>query len=203
MSTDTQVISVLGGPGAGKGTQCSLLQKTFRCAHFSVGDLLRAEAAKPNSPYRDIIQENMTMGRVGPKEITVDILRKNIQEATGSCAQTILLDGFPRKMDQANYFEETIGTIAIVLVFECPEEILVDRLLQRKRNDDDVETIRRRVRTFNTTTAEVLAKYEALGKVVRIDVVASVEDVFLRVQTALHKADICLDKRPGIDIDAY
>jgi|TARA_R110002003_G_scaffold39_14_gene2535 UMP-CMP kinase len=87
------VISILGGPGSGKGTQCAILQEQYHCAHFSVGDVLRAEAAKPDSPHANTIKENMESGRVGPKEITVSILRTYIEEAANAGIQTILLDG--------------------------------------------------------------------------------------------------------------
>ena len=84
MSTSTHFISVLGGPGSGKGTQCAQLQSLFQCSHLSVGDLLRAVAAKPDSPYSAIIQENRRLGRVGPKEITVGTRARNIEQAKGS-----------------------------------------------------------------------------------------------------------------------
>lgn len=91
MSTILQFVSVLGGPRSGKGTQCTQLQDMFLSAHFSVGDLLRAEAVKLDSPYREIIEENMRLGRAGPKEITVGTLAKNITQALENGMQT----GFP------------------------------------------------------------------------------------------------------------
>lgn len=93
MASEVQVIAFLGGPGSGKGTQCDLLQKAFQCAHFSVGDVLRAEAAKPNSPYTSIIEENMRLGRVGPKEITVGVLQSHMKEACEQGLHTVFLDG--------------------------------------------------------------------------------------------------------------
>jgi UMP-CMP kinase len=88
-----QIISVLGGPGSGKGTQCALLQSLFWCAHLSVGDVLRAEAARPESPYTSIINENIRLGRVGPKEITVDVLERHIEDAKSEGIETFFLDG--------------------------------------------------------------------------------------------------------------
>ena len=93
MTAKIHIVSVLGGPGSGKGTHCALLQKSLFCAHLSVGDVLRAEAAKPESPYASIIEENMRLGRVGPKEITVGILQKHIEEGKSEGTQTFLLDG--------------------------------------------------------------------------------------------------------------
>jgi cytidylate kinase len=93
MIANTQIVSILGGPGSGKGTQCALLQQRFLCAHLSVGDVLRAEAAKPDSVYASIIAENMRLGRVGPKEITVDILQTHMEEALDAGVRTFFLDG--------------------------------------------------------------------------------------------------------------
>lgn len=67
MSPNSQIIAVLGSLSVGKGTQRALLQTKCRCTHISMEDLLRAEAAGTDSPYRDIITENMKQGRVGPK----------------------------------------------------------------------------------------------------------------------------------------
>jgi len=65
----------------------------FHCTHLSVGDLLRIEATKPSSPYADIIKKNMRLGRVGPKEITVGVLRRCMEGAVEEGVEMILLDG--------------------------------------------------------------------------------------------------------------
>jgi UMP-CMP kinase len=70
-----QIIFMLGGPGSGKGTQSELLCSQRNMAHLSVGDLLREEIGKPGTSYGPIIEENMRNGRVGPKEITVALLK--------------------------------------------------------------------------------------------------------------------------------
>lgn len=91
--SDLQVISVLGPPGAGKGTQCALLQERFNCAHLSTGDLLRAEAENPDSPWAKILQENLRTGRVGSKEMTGGIMKGAVDELVKRGVQTIILDG--------------------------------------------------------------------------------------------------------------
>ena len=80
-STDTANINVtvffiLGGPGAGKGTQCAKLSQAIPAvSHLNVGDVLREEMLKPDSKYGEVIKRNMQEGRVGPKEITLELLR--------------------------------------------------------------------------------------------------------------------------------
>lgn len=74
------VIFVLGGPGAGKGTQCSLLVRDFGFAHLSAGDLLRAEQDRPNSQFGSMIKETIREGRIVPMEVTVQLLENAMEE---------------------------------------------------------------------------------------------------------------------------
>ena len=85
-------IFVIGGPGAGKGTQCSLLAKRYGFAHLSLGDILRAETADPDSKWAGIIRHNMQEGIVGSMEMTVDLL-KNAINSLVSRPKCILIDG--------------------------------------------------------------------------------------------------------------
>jgi UMP-CMP kinase len=100
--------------------------------------------------------------------------------------------GFPRKMDTAEYFEKLVKPFACVLVLECPVEVLQQRLLQRRRVDDNAETIRKRVETFNVTTAVVLEKYATAGKIGRVNADAEVAVVAADIQRALegHNVDL-------------
>jgi UMP-CMP kinase len=73
--TDTSLpefIFMIGGPGAGKGTQCSLLAKKYGFFHFNLGNILRAETSIPGSKWGHIIRRNTLEGAVGSKEMTVD-----------------------------------------------------------------------------------------------------------------------------------
>jgi UMP-CMP kinase len=84
---------MLGGPGSGKGTQCQMLSQVFELAHISIGDVLRQEISRPGSEYADIIRENMMAGRVGPKEITISILRDHIRRSVAKGTRAFILDG--------------------------------------------------------------------------------------------------------------
>ncbi|KAK1746312.1 UMP-CMP kinase [Skeletonema marinoi] len=70
-----RVVFVLGGPGAGKGTQCTLLSKNHGWAHLSAGDLLRAERKKSGSKLADIINSNISAGKIVPSEITTQLIK--------------------------------------------------------------------------------------------------------------------------------
>ena len=128
------VIFVLGGPGAGaffshlsacrslsisgvgKGTQCSLLVEKYNFAHLSAGDLLRAEQDRPESQFGDLIRTHIREGKIVPMEVTIKLLENAMDFALGSKTGKgwkdgkgrFLIDGFPRKMDQALKFEEDV-----------------------------------------------------------------------------------------------
>lgn len=108
-SNDFSVIFVLGGPGSGKGTQCAKLVEEFGFEHLSAGDLLRAEQARPGSKYGKLIADYIKAGEIVPQEITLALLEQAMRESNGN---RFLIDGFPRKMDQALSFETQVGGIA-------------------------------------------------------------------------------------------
>jgi len=115
-SEKVTVIYVLGGPGAGKGTQCGRLVEDFNFSHLSAGDLLRAEQHREGSQYGDLIRTCIREGNIVPQEVTIKLLEMAMArelEARSGPGWTdgrgrFLIDGFPRKMDQALTFEETV-----------------------------------------------------------------------------------------------
>ncbi|KAM5342099.1 hypothetical protein ACJ41O_015130 [Fusarium nematophilum] len=171
------VVGVLGGPGSGKGTQCEWLAKTFKLEHISVGQVLRDEMNREGSPHADVIRQNMLAGTVGPKEVTVGILKSHIRRCVEEGTGVLVLDGFPRNLDQLQYFEDAIGPIKFLIVLECSESILIDRLLPRGRFDDALDTIQGRLRTFNNITSLVIDSFKQKGKLKVVDGEKTVAEV--------------------------
>lgn len=89
-SSEVHIIGLLGGPGSGKGTQSKRLSQEYEINHISVGDILRAEADREGSEYAPIIKQNMLAGTVGPREITIKILKSHILKAA---TRVFILDG--------------------------------------------------------------------------------------------------------------
>ena len=86
---------VLGGPGSGKGTLCSdILKAKSNFVHLSAGELLRKEI-ECGSPQGDLINSIIVKGEIVPVEITVNLLKKSMQE-NGWTQKKFLIDGFPR-----------------------------------------------------------------------------------------------------------
>ncbi|KAF2454916.1 adenylate kinase-domain-containing protein [Lineolata rhizophorae] len=189
------VIFVLGGPGAGKGTQCARLVSEYGFAHLSAGDLLREEQDRPGSQFGDLIRENIKNGVIVPMEVTIALLEAamgRVMEGEGK--RKFLIDGFPRKMDQALKFEEAVCPSAFTLFFDCPEDILLERLMKRGqtsgRSDDNAESIRKRFKTFVETSMPVVDFYEKQGKVVKIEATGSPDEVYETVKERLRERGV-------------
>jgi UMP-CMP kinase family protein len=180
---DSRVIFVLGGPGSGKGTQCErIVDRYAGVHHFSAGDLLRDAVKSGNTELEVIMRE----GKLVPMDVTIGLLR-DAMVATGGTR--FLIDGFPRAMDQAEAFESTIQPCTAVLYFECSEEVMRARLLERGktsgRADDNEETIVKRFRTFVEQSKPVIEHFKSQDKVFEILSERSPDDVFAEVQQAL------------------
>jgi len=191
---NVKVIYVLGGPGAGKGTQCARLVEKLGFIHLSAGDLLRQEQDRAGSPYGDMIRTYIKEGKVVPMEVTIKLLENAMTDAINQRGKTeggvrFLIDGFPRKMDQAIAFDETVCPSSMVLFLVCPEEELQRRLLKRGetsgRDDDNVESIKKRFQTFKDTSMPVVDYYRASGKVVDIDSGKTIDEVYADIVNGL------------------
>jgi len=193
------VIFVLGGPGAGKGTQCSLLVEKYHFCHLSAGDLLRAEQDRPDSQYGDLIRSCIREGTIVPMEVTIKLLenamRAKLQSKSGpgwdDGKGRFLIDGFPRKMDQALKFEEDVCISSLVLFFTTEEDTMLKRLLKRGetsgREDDNIESIKKRFVTYKQATMPVIEHYGEQRKVAEIDSSPSVDEVHSAAVAAVEK----------------
>jgi len=175
------VVFVLGGPGSGKGTQCANIVQNYGYTHLSAGDLLRAEI-KSGSENGTMIQNMIKEGKIVPSEVTIKLLQRAIQEDGND---KFLIDGFPRNEENRAAFESVTGIVPeFVLFFDCPKEEMERRLLGRNqgRDDDNIETIRKRFNVYLESSLPVIEYYNSKGKVRKIDAAKPVEEVFEAVK---------------------
>ena len=184
---------VLGGPGAGKGTQSALLVERQGYIHLSAGDLLRAERDS-GSENGDLINDIIKRGEIVPVEITVNLLKKAMEAAGWS--QKFLIDGFPRNQDNVRGWDEVIGDEAEVkgvLFFDCPEEVMLERLLERGktsgRNDDNEEAARKRFTVYKEHTLPIIEDYASRNKVIKVDGNQEIETVYTFLSNELEAFD--------------
>lgn len=93
-SDEVTVIFVLGGPGAGKGTQCAFLVADYGFKHLSAGDLLREEQDRLGSEFGQLIKDYIKEGLIVPMEVTIQLLENAMKAAMEKEQKTMfLIDG--------------------------------------------------------------------------------------------------------------
>ena len=181
-----RVIFVTGGPGTGKGTQCPKLVEEFGYKHVSIGDLMRAEIKSGSEEGRNI-HAIVQAGGLVSKELTIALLQKALSSIT---AHTVLVDGFPRSIEQAVYLEQIGIKVNYMLHFDTDkEDVLLGRLIERGktsgRADDNEETIVKRFRIYKSESLPVLKLYEPFGIVRKVDCMGTINEVYSRTIRAI------------------
>lgn len=103
----------LGGPGAGKGTQCARLASDLHLVHISAGDLLRERKDQESPVIKRAIERAMALGDLVPPSVVMPILKKEIGKYAAVGKTKILLDGFPRDFPQAEAFMKEVSAFSI------------------------------------------------------------------------------------------
>jgi len=184
-SAKLPVIFVLGGPGCGKGTQCERIVAQYGYTHLSSGDLLRDEV-KSGSERGQALNSIMEKGDLVPLEVVLDLIAEEMLKKVAT-SKGFLIDGYPREQAQGVQFEESILPCTRVLYFEVPDEVMVERLLNRAKTsgrvDDNEDTIKLRLATFHKHSKPVIEYYK--DKCATIVALASPDEVFAEVKKVL------------------
>lgn len=182
------VVFVLGGPGAGKGTQCIKIAEFFGYTHISAGDCLRKELKVPNSKYRNLIESYIKDGMIVPVDVTVNLIRQKMENCGWSDGKFII-DGFPRNQDNLdgwNRHMKDIVDLKFCLFLECEEQELLSRLLERgkysDRTDDNINSINKRLETYKKDTLPIIQWFKENGKYRIVDAGKSIDIVWQNIK---------------------
>ena len=152
-------ILFLGPPGAGKGTQASIISELSSYLHLSTGELLRNEVNLETDLGLQV-KEIINSGELVNDELVLEIVKKNLTIQKKGW----ILDGYPRNLSQASslngVLEELNQPLEMVIYLNVNEEVLVERLLKRGRSDDNEATIRKRLKIYNETTQPLIGYYK-------------------------------------------
>merc|ERR1719265_387330 len=181
-----RAIFVLGGPGAGKGTQCANLVNDYGFTHISAGDCLRAERKNPNSKDGELINNYIKEGKIVPVEITLKLLKIAMQSSGND---RFLIDGFPRNSNNLDGWNKAMAGVVRVsfcLFLECSEATMEERLLERGKTsgrvDDNSEAIKKRFRTYVNDTMPIIQHCRKIDKCCEVDSSLTKEEVYKQIQ---------------------
>jgi adenylate kinase len=195
-----KVFVIFGPPGAGKGTQASLLSKSLSYLHLSTGQMLR-DAVKEKSELGKKVEKTINSGNLISDEMISEIidefLSKSRDSGTARHCQVpgIILDGYPRTVNQCvtmDSFSKKYNLEIEIINLTTDSKELVKRLLKRadieKRKDDNEQTIKTRLEVYKKETAPVLDFYrKKKARIYNIDGLGTIEEVNKKVMSKLEK----------------
>ena len=178
---------LLGGPGAGKGTQATFIKEKFGIPQISTGDMLRA-AVKAGSPMGIAAKKVMDSGALVSDEIIIGLVKERIKE--NDCSKGFLFDGFPRTIPQADAMKAAGVEVDYVIEIAVDDSEIVERMSGRRthpgsgrtyhvtfnppkvagkddvsgedliqRDDDKEETVKKRLAVYHEQTKPLIDYY--------------------------------------------
>ena len=179
---------LLGGPGAGKGTQANFIKEKFGIPQISTGDMLR-QAVKDGTELGKEAKKYMDAGQLVPDDVIIGLVKERIKEP--DCEKGFLFDGFPRTIPQAEALKEAGVKIDYVVEIAVPDEEIIKRMSGRRvhlpsgrtchiiynppkvegkddvtgeplvqRDDDKEETVRKRLEVYHAQTEPLVEFYK-------------------------------------------
>lgn len=179
---------LLGGPGAGKGTQANYIKEKYQIPQISTGDMLRA-AVKAGTELGKKAKGFMDSGGLVPDDVIIGLVKERIKEP--DCQKGFLFDGFPRTIPQADAMKAAGVPIDAVVEIDVPDEEIIKRMSGRRahlasgrtyhiifnppkvegkddvtgeplvqRDDDKEETVRKRLEVYHQQTEPLVAYYK-------------------------------------------
>jgi adenylate kinase len=179
---------LLGGPGAGKGTQANFVKENYQIPQISTGDMLRA-ALKEGTELGLKAKEYMDAGKLVPDDVIIGLVKERIKEP--DCEKGFLFDGFPRTIPQADALKEAGVPVEAVVDIDVPDAEIIKRMSGRRvhlasgrtyhvvfnppkeegkddvtgepliqRDDDHEETVRKRLDVYHAQTEPLIDYYK-------------------------------------------
>lgn len=169
------VILITGPQGSGKTTQTHAVSQALDLCEVDSGDLIR-EFAKSEGEKNKLVAQALEHGQLIDNQIAADLVKERFSQE--DCADGVVLDGYPRSLDQLNLYDPGISK---AVYLDIPDEVAVQRALLRGRVDDTEELIKERLRIYYEKTQPVLDHFAKLGKLVRVNGTLSPEEVTQKI----------------------
>ncbi|MBP9827345.1 nucleoside monophosphate kinase [Candidatus Saccharibacteria bacterium] len=177
------MIVFAGKPGSGKGTQAKILETELGYVSLSVGAILRQ--AGENNPT---IKKTIDAGEIIPNHIIFPILEDLLEKHD---LKTLILDGFPRQVDQAQWLRDYLSTRPeidlVVIELHITDQESRQRLALRGRKDDDPHVVDSRLKKYQNEVLPALELLRPCGVYLQVSGMGSTEVIAERLKQALQE----------------
>ena len=204
---------LVGGPGAGKGTQAAVISERLNIPQISTGNIIR-EALRSGTEMGLKAKSFIDSGKLVPEEVVIGIIQDRLKD--DDCKNGFILDGFPRTIPQAEALDEMGVVIDKVIDIEVPDQMIVNRLSGRRvcekcgrpyhivdlkskvegicdectgaliqRKDDQIDTVKARLEIYHSETEPLKGYYEAQGKLTVVDGAGTVDETITLTMAAV------------------
>jgi adenylate kinase len=188
---------LIGPPGAGKGTQASILSSLLGVPAISTGDIFR-ENVKNNTELGQQAKAFMDQGNNVPDTLTNDLVADRLTHA--DCERGFLLDGYPRTVSQVealdNFLAQNGHSLDAVVELVADIDVVVERLSKRAseqgRSDDDESVVRHRLGVYAEQTSPLIEVYGQRGCMVSVDGIGAIDEVTARITDGLRGLGIAV-----------
>ncbi|MBT3393153.1 MAG: adenylate kinase [Elusimicrobiaceae bacterium] len=207
---------LLGSPGSGKGTQAKYLKEKYNLSHISTGDIFREEIKK-ETEFGQKVSKIIKSGELVPDQLVIEALASNIKGKEQGLIFDGFPRTVEQAKALNNLLEAEGRTLDAVIFIDVDEELVIKRIISRKvckscgevyginfpagegdkckkcggqavtRADDNEESIKNRLSVYQKQTAPLIAFYEAVGKLIKVDGAKSIEDTTEDIAVALDK----------------
>lgn len=185
-------IVLFGKPGAGKGTQASVLKEKFELVHISTGDVFRYNISN-QTELGTLAKSYMDKGELVPDSVTINMLSDEVDRSITQ-AKGYIFDGFPRTIAQAEaldaFLSEKGMQVDVTIALEADEDELTARLLERgktsgRTDDTDDSKIRTRFAEYNAKTAPLIEFYKKQNKLYSVNGIGEIDQITERIASII------------------
>jgi len=181
---------LIGPPGAGKGTQASILSSIFHIPAISTGDIFR-ENVRNHTELGAKAKAFMDAGDNVPDSLTNDLVRDRLGHE--DCRSGFLLDGYPRTVSQVEALDAFLAAgghrLNAVVELVADVDVVVARLSKRAteqgRTDDDETVVRHRLEIYRKQTSPLIDVYGQRGVLVSVNGIGAIDEVTARITDGL------------------
>ena len=185
-------IVLFGKPGAGKGTQASVLKEKFELVHISTGDVFRYNISN-QTELGTLAKSYMDKGELVPDSVTINMLADEVDRSIAE-AKGYIFDGFPRTTAQAEALDTLLSEkgmqVDATIALEADEDELTARLLERgktsgRTDDTDEVKIRTRFAEYNAKTSPLIEFYNKQNKLHSVNGIGEIDQITERIASII------------------